>query len=109
MKGFRIRHNNTELAIALADNEVSGVHVDNKWCGIFYINAGGCDKQGLSHKWYSQKFLPGDELEISFEDIPEKEVSTARIIDMTNAMDRKTALLESYYQLKRELESEGIL
>lgn len=107
MYGFRVRHNGTVLAVAL-DDGVSGVIVDNK-SGHFRIDVSGCDREGQANQWYASDIHPGDEIEVSFEDIPEDEIPPARILDYTRPENRKAKLIEAYYELKQELIDEGLL
>ncbi len=109
MYGFRIKHNFKNFVISLADEGAVGINVDNKWNGTFYLNVGGCDKQGRSHQWHSEKLQLGDEIEIIFEDVCENEISPARIFDFADPECRKAKMIEAYIKLKQELIDDGVL
>ena len=109
MYGFRVRHNGTELAVALPEG-VSGVVMDNKnEAGEFSVSVGGCDRLGQAHRWYLDWLRPGDEVEFTFEDIPAAEIHPSTILDYTRPENRRAALIEAYRQLKQELTDEGFL
>ncbi len=107
MYGFRIKHNNETFAVALENGCVS-CFVESLQ-GDRRISVGGCDRQGRDYQWYGCRLRPGDDIEISFEDIAESEIPAARILDFTKPEDRKAKMIEEYRRLRQALVEDGLL
>lgn len=105
--GFKIKYNNKTIYMALP-NGVTTVEVSNK-SGAFRLIAGGSEPPDLYYTWIADYLHDGDEVEITFEDIQEQQISESVVVDRSDKKQVANMLLSQYYAEKCRLIEEGWL
>lgn len=107
MVGFKIKYNDKTIYMALP-NGVITVEVSNK-SGAFRLMAGGFEIPDLYYTWFADYLHEGDEVEITFEDIPERQISESVVVDRSDKGQFEKMLLAQYHDEKQRLVAEGLL
>lgn len=87
---------------------VTSIEVSNK-SGAFRFVAGGFEVPDLYYTWFADYLHEGDEIEITFEDIPEQQMSEPEVVNRSDKKQLASMLLSQYYAEKRRLIAEGLL
>ena len=106
MKGFVLNTGNRTISGGL-ENGIAGVLITNKE-GLYRLNFGGMDNDGVSYTWYTANLEPGDSFTLCYDEIVDVSPAKKSLNNINTDEDDKRAL-ESYYKLKAELIAEGII
>ena len=107
MKGFILTHNNHQISGGI-EKGTTGVTISlkNQICEVSFNSL---ENDGMqAYVWHSSEVAPGDEVSVQFAEITDVPVPLEKVD--YNDTDMLVKLeLETYYRLKAELDSEGLL